>query len=99
MCFLVRADAGVAGTVTLTKYLPCAEHRSQHVPRQHLTEPLVEAATEAGSANPPQRDGEPQRRGGTRPASPVPGARAGLPPRPGQRQGLLDMQVPGPPLI
>ena len=39
--------------VTLTKHLLCAEHRSQHVPRQHLTEPLVEAAKEAGSANPP----------------------------------------------
>ena len=101
---LERADAGtgVSGTVTMKKCLLCAEQGPRHVPRalrrQHLNKPSVEAAEDAVSTNPPLTEGRgASEKGGTHPASRVPEARAGLPPRPGQKQGLLGMQVPGPP--
>jgi len=39
----------------IDKCLLCAKHRPWHVPWQHPTEPLVEAAMEAESSNPSHR--------------------------------------------
>ena len=88
---LERADAGaeVSGTVMMKKCLLCAEHQLRSIPWQHLTKPSAETAVEAGSINPLLEGWEAsERRRGPSTASPVPGARAGLPPRPGQKQGL-----------
>ena len=90
VCSSAHAGAGVSGSVTLTKCLLRAKHGPWSIPRQYLTEPSVEATKEPGSADPLQRGTRSLREGEEL---------AGLPPRPGQRQRLLEMQVPGPPFI